>query len=136
MSQDREAREKLARLADAVMQDILETPDVDILAEVNRKDIERARTILFEVKMSAAKKLLTEAKVQHEAWSAARAQTVFSLDRSAARGQFERIRRGDPELHKKMTMAARNGKAPSEADIEGIDEDLADLQRLDEETEE
>jgi hypothetical protein len=136
MSRDHEAREKLARLADAVMQDILETSDADITAEVDRGDIESARAILLEVKMNISKQLLIQAKAQHEAWSAARARVAISFDRLAARGQFERIRRGDPHLDQRMTMAARNGKAPSQADIEGIEEDLADLQRLDEEAEE
>jgi hypothetical protein len=131
MSQDQSAREKLARLADAIMQDILETPDADIIAEVDSADIERARTILIEVKMNVSKQLLSKAKAQHEAWSISRTQSVVTFDRSTAHGQFERIRRGNSQFDQKITMAARSGKAPTDRDIEGIAEDWADLQRLD-----
>jgi frataxin-like iron-binding protein CyaY len=131
MSQDHTVREKLVRLADAIMQDILETPDADIIAEVDAADIERARTILIEVKMNVSKQLLSKAKAQHEVWSTSHAQTVILFDGATARSHFEKIRRGDPEFNQKITLAARNGKAPSDNDIEGFAEDWDDLQRLD-----
>ena len=131
MSQDKTAREKLTRLADAILQDILETPDVDIVAEVESADIERARALCVEVKMNVSRQLLIKAKAQHEVWVASRTQDKSSLDRSAARDRFERIRRGDPEFNQKLTLAARNGKSPSDSDIAGMADDWADLQRLD-----
>ena len=131
MSQDRKAREKLVLLADALMQDILETSDIDIVAEVDREEIDHARTILIEVKMSVSAQLLTKARAQHEAWNVRRLRTTTPLDHSTARDRFEKIKRGDPEFNHKIILAARNGKAPSEADVDGIAEDWADLQRLD-----
>lgn len=131
MSQDRTAREKLAQLADAILQDILEMPDADIVAEVDSADIECARAIFVEVKMNVSRQLLITAKAQHEDWSASRVQSGSSLNRSLARDRFERIRRGDAQLNQKLTLAARNGKSPSETDIVGIADDWADLQRLD-----
>ena|SRR6476620_1539673 len=131
MSQDGKAREKLGLLADVIMQDILETSDVDIIAEVDREEIDRARAILIEVKMNISKQLLTTAKAQHEAWSVTRLRTVIPLDDSTSRDRFDKIRRGDPEFNQKITLAARNGKAPSKTDVDGIAEDWADLQRLD-----
>lgn len=132
MSQDRTAREKLTQLADAILQDILETPDADIVAEVDSADIERARAIFIEVKMNVSKQLLIKAKAEHEAWGASREHTVNSINRSSARDRFEKkVRRGDPDLNQKLTLAARNGKSPSESDIAGMADDWADLQRLD-----
>jgi hypothetical protein len=131
MSQSETARKKLARLADAIMRDLLETPDADIVAEVDGADIERARAIIVEVKMNVSRQSLGNAKAQHEAWKTSRAKTVVPLDRATARDRFEKIRRGDPEFNQKITLAARNGKAPTDADIEGIADDWADLQRLD-----
>jgi len=131
MSQDKTAREKLAQLADAILQDILETPDVDIVAEIDSADIERARALFVEVKMNISRQLLTKAKSQHEAWGAALAQDGRTIDPLRARDLFEKIRRGDPELNQKLTLAARNGKSPSETDIAGMADDWADLQRLD-----
>ena len=132
MSQDRDDRTKLARLADAFMQDILSAPDADVIAEVGREGIERAGTIFIEVKMNLSKQLLAKAKAEHEAWrSSAPTRHVIAFNSASARDQFESIRRGDPDFNQKITLAARNGKAPSDADVDGIVEDWADLQRLD-----
>jgi len=131
MSQDHDDRAKLARLADALMQDILAMPDAEIIAEVEREGIERARTILIEVKMNISKQLLNKAKAQHDAWRATQSRNVVSLDRSTARDHFDRIRHGDPEFNQKITLAARNGKAPTDSDIDGLIDDWADLRRLD-----
>jgi hypothetical protein len=131
MSQDHEARRKLTRLADAVMQDILETSDADILAEVDCKDLGEARTILLEIKVNVSKRLLSSAKVQHEAWRSSRSRSVISFNSSAARERFDSVRRGDPEFNQKITLAARKGKTPSDTDIEGIADDWEDLQSLD-----
>jgi hypothetical protein len=132
MSQDRDDRTKLARLADAFMQDILSVPDANVIAEVGREGIQRATTIFIEVKMNLSQQLLTKAKAEHEAWrSSAQSRHANAFDQSAARDQFEKIRRGDPNLNQKITLAARNGKAPSDADVDGIVDDWADLQRLD-----
>lgn len=133
MSQDDTHRAKLARLADALMEDIIATPDADILAEVDRASIERARTILVEVKANLSRKLLGEARAQLEAWRSAQSRDRRLLDRTTARDRFEKILRADPALHQKMTIAARNGRAPTDNDKEGLSEDWADLQRLDDE---
>ena len=131
MSQDHDNRAKLARLADALMQDILATPDADIIAEIDQRDIERARAILLEVKATLSKRLLSKAKAEHEAWSTEHARNTVPFDRAAARVRFEQVRRGDPEFNRKMTLAARNGRAPTDQDVEGLVDDWADLQRLD-----
>jgi hypothetical protein len=131
MSQNHDDRAKLARLADALMQDILATPEADILAEVDDEGIERARTILIEVKMNLSRQLLTKAKAKHEAWRSTQSRSAIPPDRSATRDRFEKIRRGDPEFNQKVTLAARNGKAPTDADVDGLIDDWADLQGLD-----
>jgi hypothetical protein len=51
-------------------------------------------------------------------------------DRSGAASRFEKIRSGDADLSSRMMMAARKGKGLSEKDIEGILEDLDDLEKL------
>lgn len=131
MSQDHDDRAKLARLADALMQDILAMPDAEIITEIDRDSIERARSILVEVKINVSKQLLNAAKKQHDAWRAAQSLNIVPLDRSTARDQFEKIRRGDPEFNQKITLAARNGEAPTDSDIDGLIDDWADLRRLD-----
>jgi hypothetical protein len=132
MSQDDINRAKLARLADALTDDIMATPDADIIAEVGQSGIERARAILTQVKASTSRRLLAQARGQFEAWRVAQSLGRHSLDRAAARDRFEKIRSADPAFNQKMTMAARNGREPTDRDKEGLIEDWADLQQLDE----
>lgn len=54
MSGNDNQRAKLARLADALMEDILATSDADIVAEVDFASIERARALLIEARRRCA----------------------------------------------------------------------------------
>jgi hypothetical protein len=81
MSPDDTNRAKLARLADAIIEDIMATPDADIVAEVGHASIERARTIILEVKRNLSRRALAEAKAQLEAWRSARSRAGNTLDR-------------------------------------------------------
>ena len=65
-----------------------------------------------------------------ESWKEERSKDVVPFDRATARKQFERIRKGDTEFDRKLTMAARNGDAPTDGDIDGLSDDLIDLQQL------
>jgi hypothetical protein len=132
MSPDDTNRAKLARLADAIIEDIMATPDADIVAEVGHASIERARTIILEVKRNLSRRALAEAKAQLEAWRSARSRAGNTLDRTAARDRFEKIRRADSAFNQKMTIAARKGRDPTDNDKEGLAEDWDDLQHLDE----
>jgi hypothetical protein len=133
MSQDENHRAKLMRLADALMQDIIASSDADILAEIDVADIEQARIILIEVKTHISKQSLNTAKTQLGAWRSARSRTASPLVLTDARECFDKIRRADPDFNQKMLIAARNGRAPTDNDKEGVVEDLADLQRLEDE---
>jgi hypothetical protein len=132
MSQD-EDRAKLTRLADALMQDIIASSDADILANVDASDIERARTILDGARAQVSKQLLDTAKAELDAWRSKRLRAPPVSERTDARERFEKIRRSDAGFHQKMLLAARNGRAPTDNDKDGLVEDLADLQRLEDE---
>lgn len=123
MSGNDQARIKLERLADALMEDILATPDAEIILETGQEAIDRARVIFGKAKMETAKAGL-------ESWKEERSKDVVPFDRATARKQFERIRKGDTEFDRKLTMAARNGDAPTDGDIDGLSDDLIDLQQL------
>jgi hypothetical protein len=132
MSRDDTNRVKLGRLADALIDDIVNTSDVDILAEVGPSGIERARSILVEVKATTSRRLLAQAREELQAWRAAQSPARYPLDLAIARDRFEKIRSADPAFNKKMMMAARNGKDPTDRDKQGLIEDWVDLQKLDE----
>jgi hypothetical protein len=128
MSGDDNARTKLIRLTDALMEDIIATPDAEIIAEAGQAAIEQARVIFGKAKMAKTK---SDLERRNNSYS----KDVVPFDRVAARKQFAKIRTGDAEFERKMTLAARNGEAPTDADIDGLSDDLADLQRLDGEDE-
>jgi hypothetical protein len=131
MSQDHDARAKLAKLADVLMQDIITTPDAEIVAEVGKEGIERARALFAKAKQEILRQQLLKAKAESNAWKSTRTKDLVSFDRTAARVRFDKIRSGDTEFDRKMTIAARSGEAPTDADIDGVLDDWADLQRLD-----
>lgn len=132
MSQDNTSRAKLARLADALLEDILAMPNSDILAHVDKASIQQARAVLIEVKTNMSQRVLAEAKDQLDEWRAAQQRHARAFDRAAALDRFEKIRRADPAFSQKVTLAARNSKALTDDDKEALMEDWADLQRLDE----
>jgi hypothetical protein len=133
MSQDESHRAKLMRLADALMEDVLSASDEDILAGVDIAHIERGRTILVEVKACVSQQFLGTARTQLEDWRSLRLREAGRLDKFETKERFEQIQRDDPVFKQKMTIAARNGKAPTDNDKEGLVEDLTDLQRLEDE---
>lgn len=132
MSPNDNHRAKLSRLADAIVEDIVVASDTDILAEIDIASIQRARAILIEVKANMSKRVLADAKAQLELWRSGQSRPRRSPDGTKARDTFEKIRRADPAFNQQMTIAARKGKEPTDKDKEGLDEDWADLQQLDE----
>jgi len=135
MSQDHEKRAKLDKLADAIMQDIIATSDDEIIAEVGKDDVDRARALFIEVKQELSRKLLAKARTELEDWKSAQGAGRISFDRIEARTRFGKIRADDTDFNRKMTIAARNGEAPTESDIDGLIDDWAELHRLDGEDE-
>jgi hypothetical protein len=130
MSRDHDERTKLSRLAEAFAESILAMSDDDVLAEVDEERIARIQTIVTDVTSNVAKQALLKAKTERDAWTVLQT-SVVSLPRSIARSQFDRLRQSDGELDQRMTLAARNGEAPTEGDIEGLMSDWEDLKRLD-----
>ncbi len=137
MTEDpKKERAALDHLANALVDDILNTPDEDILAEVvedngaPEKIAEKMRA-LFErtiqeegkAKLAAAKKAVAEGRRRGEA--------VVNIDPAEGRRRYEAMISNDPDLSKKLTMAARKGEGQSERDIESAIEDLAELGALD-----
>ena len=131
MSRDHDARAKLAKLADALMHDIIATPDAEIVAEVGTEGIERARALFAKAKQEVSRQQLLRARAELNGWRSTRTIVSTSFDRTAARARFDKIRSGDTHFDRKMTIAARNGEAPTDPDIDGLINDWADLQRLD-----
>lgn len=123
-------RGAVQRLADALIEDILNSPDEDITADA------RADGIDLERQAEAMRSMLEREIVQ-----AGKAQMAV------ARSGLATYRSGSPQMvpppsgfarpgtkrtaeAQKFTMAARNASEQTERDLEGIAEDLAELKAL------
>ncbi len=121
----------LDRLADALVDDILNASDEDILAEITEEYGDPARIAaemraLFErTVLEAGKAKLALAK-QAAAEARQKGATVLSIDPAEARRRYERMTAN-------LTLAARKGEGQSERDVDGAIEDLAELGAFDEE---
>jgi hypothetical protein len=127
-----EHQTKLARLAQAFEREIIAAPDEEIVAEIGLDEIRRARSLLAAVKAGVARKLLTNARAEYEAWRSGQGTRAPS-NRTATHQEFESLKRKDAGFDKKIMLAARNGRAPTERDEEGLVDDFEDLKRLEDE---
>lgn len=132
------ARAALDRLANALVDDILNESDEVILAEANEDGSDSSKLAddvrqLFECTATGASK----AKLAAAKRAAANARNsdvrVARFDAADARRRYDAMIAQDPELTEKLTLAARKGEGQSERDIESAIEDLAELGAFDEE---
>jgi hypothetical protein len=126
------ADKNLENLCDAIIEDILSTPDDQIVAEMSKEEIEGVRAALTRAEQEAGARVLASAKSGIETWKANARRAVPASERTAVRARFDKFRTGDKEFEKKATLAARNGEKPTDRDLEGLADDYAELRRLDE----
>ncbi|MEL6216988.1 MAG: hypothetical protein AAFR79_00760 [Pseudomonadota bacterium] len=126
-------RTALDRLADALVEDILDASDEDILTEFTEdggdaKEHGDAMRKSFENRLLAANKARMAAAKAGVA-AARRAQSeglTAQIDLTAARVWLSRL--GErPDVPEGLTLAARKEDELSDADIRGMLEDLAEL---------
>ena len=131
-------RESLDRLANALVDDILEISDEELLAEVlddgdDPDEIAEDVRALFErtLQEEGKARLAAARKAVAESWW--KGSAVVSIDPAARRRRYESMIADDPELSAKLTMAARKGEGQSERDADSAIEDLAELGAFDDE---
>ncbi len=132
MTDPKSDRAALARLADALVEDIFNASDQDILAEMQEDGEDPAavaaefQKIFEKAKANVAKRRLAAAKAGAAA-SRRRTADVVRLDPAEARRTLERALARDPETASKLTLAARKVEALSDEDVRGMLEDLDEL---------
>jgi hypothetical protein len=132
------ARDQLDRIEDALIESILGASEAELRDEMAErgedpdKCLLRIEQIIAGAKAACGKRRMQRAKSELQEWRAGPAKTL-KFDPEAARALFEKMRSRDPELASKMLLAARKGEGLSEGDMEGPIEDLAKLERLDDE---
>ena len=134
---NRTARAELDRIEDALVDAILNATSEELRSEIKdaggdpKQLIEEIDNILARAQSECARTAFQTAKSDLDKWRTA--NRTKPLDRDAARIQFERMRSGDPALARKMMIAARNGEGLSDRDLEGLLDDIAELNDLDRE---
>ena len=118
-------RQRLDRIDDFIVDEILNSPDNEILAEVDASEIDKAVAILERAELIANKKRLAAIRLAIQ--SDRKGQRVVSFNRDKAREELKAILQSDSSLRGKMTLAARKGTGVGEDDAEGILDDLAEL---------
>lgn len=132
--------EQLDRLTDSLVKDIIELSDEETIAETEEQygnlsdEIDRLRGIMKNAVLCAAKDKLKDAKNQLNSYNAGtQKNNVISLSIIQKRKIIESFTNQDPDLTKKLTLAARKGEGiQTENDIEGMFEDLLELGLIDE----
>lgn len=128
--------QELDNLTNALIEDLLATPDADFLEEeiAGGRDpkaaAERLRALVHKGSAMAAKAKLREAKAAVAASRARDAAGTQLLDPAHARQLLKKLVANDPEFRSKLTLAARNENELSDADILSIVEDLRELGAL------
>jgi hypothetical protein len=123
---DMNDKKKLAALDELVIAEILATSDAEALAAVSEAEVAEVQARFAAAKIAVGKSRMAKAKA---AVAIGRAQPR-SLSAGSARGaaSLRTLRANDRAFDQRLTMAARNGGADVEADREGIEEDLAELE--------
>lgn len=133
--------ELLNKIADIIVQDILDLTDEEILAEAKERfgdpknEIDRLRGVIGNAVLYASKKKLAETKASlstHRQKS--QSSNVVALSTTKKRSIVEQFTSKDSELQKKLTIAARKGEGiQTDNDINGMFEDLVELGLVDKE---
>lgn len=120
------------RLAESLVDDILNMTDEEMLAEITadgenperiaqdaRDVFERAVMTCGKAKLAAAKKAALSGRQQ--------SSKILQLDPTVARQKLNKILKQHPETHNKMTLAARKGEGLSDSDVFSMLQDLEEL---------
>lgn len=134
MTDYKEKRSQLDALTEALVNDILTTPDAELLNEVRESGgdpaaiAKKTRAAYAAALVSVGKNWLAAAKTAAKAErDAATDLAVTKLDPAAARARLNALLDQHPETRDKLTLAARKGQGLSDSDVESMLQDLAQL---------
>ena len=134
----RKERKALNRLADALVDDVLDSSDEEVLAEAEEDGVdatglaEHLRGVFERTVADVGKEKLAAAR-QGAANARQSGARVVRIDRADARRRYEAMIAQDPRLTEKLTLAARKGEDQSERDVDSAIDDLTELGAFDEE---
>lgn len=125
-------REALDRLADALVDDILNTSDEDMLAEFREghgdpgHHADKMRALFEKSVLTANKQRLAAARAGAAASRTRSSEATPPIDIAEARRRLRAVLDA-PDAPKELTLAARKESELSDADVLGMLEDLREL---------
>jgi hypothetical protein len=127
----KDPRYQLHRISKAFVEDLLKTPDDEILAEAAQNNSsknpgEAAKAAYSRALQATGQKRLQAARDAMQKKSEG-ADLPMNMDVQRARQLLAKIAANDPEFSPKITLAARNLKDLADSDVLEI---IGDLQRL------
>lgn len=131
MSRPNKGRKSIERLADMLVEDVLNTSDEDLLREFSEEggDPEQFATEmreLFDTTVLRSNKQRMAAAKAGVAANRQKSRTAVKLHASDARRRLRTIL-SNPNVPAGLTLAARNESELSDADVLGMLEDLKEL---------
>jgi hypothetical protein len=140
MTGRKDANQKMVNLAEAMIEDLMQLSDDELLRELREdgEDVaglsDDVAAIITAAAASHGKNLMARARANLDAARTSRGGgavgNVLSLDEK--RRVVARFAANDASLKDKLTMAARSGHALTESDLNSLLEDLYDLGAIDE----
>ncbi|MEV5023485.1 hypothetical protein MRBLMA1_003368 [Sphingobium sp. LMA1-1-1.1] len=121
-------KEKLERLQDVVVEEFLAMSPEEVMAFTTPEDLASIKSNLADAIAAAGRARLARAKAA-AAKDARRPRLVGAAGGADA---LRQARANDADFDRKLTLAARKGSASYEADQSGIEEDLDELRRWEE----
>jgi hypothetical protein len=117
-------KQKLAQLDDLVIEEILSMSEVELRSAEASDAVDAVRSDLEKAIGLLGKADLAQAKAELAAYRAESRVIPFA---AKVAGELNALRASDRSLDSKLTMAARNAQGDDQEDIEGIEQDLAEL---------
>lgn len=121
-------KEKLDRLHNVIIEEFMAMSPEEVIGYTSPEDLESVKSNLAAAIAEVGRTRLARAKAAAEA-DTRRPRPVGS---TAGADALRNARANDADFDKKLTLAARKGGANYEADRMGIEEDLEELRRWDE----
>jgi hypothetical protein len=118
---------RLEQIDELIINEILATPEDEIVQEVGKAAIAAGRVALQGAEARIGQRRFAAARAQLEASKAA--AQVIPIDRASANAAMAKLLASNPTLKGKLTLAARNAAASDGDDDEGLAADLAELER-------
>jgi len=139
MKDPKDIAQQLGHVADALVDSLMALSDQELVDEVRDEGEDpdalaiQAAGIISAAVLQSGKSKMALARAAYQASKAPQGANILKLPINEKRQILERFATNDKQLGQKLTLAARNGDAMSEAELDSFLRDLRDLGAIDDE---